>query len=1544
MNNRPEFGVAGGDKKSKNMKHWQIVLIAVAMQIVFFPALMQAVTFQAETQEGIMATYEVIDESAKTCQIGIGINGYVVSTSTAVASGTAGTVTIPSTVNGYTVIAVSWGAFRGCKNLTTVVLPNTIEIIKPYAFLSSSITSIDIPASVTTISSSAFASCSNLESVTLHDGLTAIENGAFSECSKLASITIPQSVQTIASQAFFNCRGLESVVIDNAPVNIAEKAFYINYGSVLTSLDLGNAVTAIGNSAFSGCPVTSLDIPGTVKAIGNSAFGGNNLSTLTLHEGLESIGNNAFQGNRDNIAVPTLTLPNTVKSIGNQAFRGWIAITDLIIPESVETIGEQAFYGCSALTTVKFGKHVKTVGDAAFSGCTALTKVDIGDLKNWCGIDFGPATYGVSSYNDTFGRYINPANPLVYTRKIVLNDEVLDELVIPSDVTEIKSYTFNNCLRFDKVTIPSSVQRIGKGVFAGCSDLTTVDFKSNSNLQDIGAGAFYGCTGIETMTIPTGVTEFGNATFQGCSNLTNINIPSGVTQISDYMFYGCRKLSTINLPANTEYIGSGAFYGCSALTRIDIPSTVEIIGTEAFLNCTGLTGVYISDLAKWCGMKFGNYQYQGSNWQPTDKISNPLYYAHNLYLNNQLIVDLTIPTGVETIEQFVFQGANCIESVVFPNTVTTLSKGAFWNCVNLDAITIPSSVTSMANNVFGVAKNIKVYVDNTETWLKNNFGLGFNNLSVSIELYAGGVRVNDLVTPTEVTSIGDYALTRLLLNSVTLHKDVESIHFRSLYNTNVKTLICQSKFAPELSGGSSFQNVKKLSAIYVPVGKGTAYKNKWTNHEAIIKEADVAMTGTQTSENISEMKFAYSAINGSPVAYMDLSGATLDESVTAETLKEGDESGNVLYYLPTESEITGDNIIKNNVAASVSLTMGEPVFVPHDFTATSLSYSCSLTKGKAATLCLPYNCAVPSGMKAYSLSDTDDEGLPVFAAANNIVANEAFLVVPSSPLATIDDADVDVVATPDEMPDGGNNDFEFRGTLTEISNADAAAMGAYVLGDDRTWHKVTTDDPTVTIPAGSAYLVPKANKGASFGTVLDIPTPITFADAEVKRICVENWDTDGDGELSYAEAAAVTDLGTVFQSNMVITSFDELRYFTGITSLSGTFLGCGYLVSLKLPVSLTRIESNAFFTCSKLEAIEIPAGVTYISGSAFSYTSHLMSISVDTNNENYDSRDNSNAIIKTSTNELVRACNTTVIPPSVTSIGSAAYKYMNFFTEVTIPATVQTIKAGAFQGNDYLSSVTVEHTTPIEIDQATFSNRANATLYVPYGSKAAYEAATGWSEFREIVEIVPDNISITMATTSGSPRYAIGYSSNVGLDFTNVEKVKAWIATGYTDKGTVLLSRIKVVPPYTGLYLSTEEPGVTVEVPTTEDRVYYANLLLPVVGQITVSPTETIDDVEYTFYGVGTLNGKPSFAQFTNTQSYGPNKSLLRVPSSYVPAAARSAGYFDVEFTDDEATPIRDITVSGSDIQADYYDLQGRKISVVKKGLYIRNGKKVFVR
>lgn len=360
-------------------------------------------------------------------------------------------------------------------------------------------------------------------------------------------------------------------------------------------------------------------------------------------------------------------------------------------------------------------------------------------------------------------------------------------------------------------------------------------------------------------------------------------------------------------------------------------------------------------------------------------------------------------------------------------------------------------------------------------------------------------------------------------------------------------------------------------------------------------------------------------------------------------------------------------------------------------------------------------------------------------------------------------------------------------------------------------------------------------------------------------------------------------------------------------------------------------------------SIEIPANVSNIDSNVLGYTTKLTSITVDEANSTFDSRGNCNAIINTATNSLVRACRTTVIPSSVTSIASSAYSFTNGIIAVIIPATVQSIDSYAFGPCIDLVTVTVECRTPLIINQYTFSNRANATLHVPYGAKAAYEAATGWKEFKEIVEEIPESISVTMATASGSAREAVGYSSAYGLDFTDVEHVSAWIASGYTSSGVVLMSRVKIAPPSTGLYLTTDEPGVTVEVPVTNQSVYYANLLLPVVNKTTISPTETIDGVDYSFFAVGTLNGRPSFAPFTSTQNYGPNKCVLRVPTQYVPAPSRVAG-FDVEFLDDEPTTIRNIEKPIGSDDADFYDLQGRKVSVLKKGIYVRRGKKIVIR
>lgn len=123
---------------------------------------------------------------------------------------------------------------------------------------------------------------------------------------------------------------------------------------------------------------------------------------------------------------------------------------------------------------------------------------------------------------------------------------------------------------------------------------------------------------------------------------------------------------------------------------------------------------------------------------------------------------------------------------------------------------------------------------------------------------------------------------------------------------------------------------------------------------------------------------------------------------------------------------------------------------------------------------------------------------------------------------------------------------------------------------------------------------------ASTVSFADVPEGnITFEDEAVKAICVANWDTNGDGELSYAEATSVTTIGTVFRGN-AITSFNEFQYFTGLTSIENfAFQYCGSLTSLIIPEGVTSIGSEVFHSCSSLTSVTIPSSVTSIGSRPF---------------------------------------------------------------------------------------------------------------------------------------------------------------------------------------------------------------------------------------------------------------------------------------------------------------------------------------------------------
>ena len=278
---------------------------------------------------------------------------------------------------------------------------------------------------------------------------------------------------------------------------------------------------------------------------------------------------------------------------------------------------------------------------------------------------------------------------------------------------------------------------------------------------------------------------------------------------------------------------------------------------------------------------------------------------------------------------------------------------------------------------------------------------------------------------------------------------------------------------------------------------------------------------------------------------------------------------------------------------------------------------------------------------------------------------------------------------------------------------------------------------------------------------------IDFKDAEVKRICVENWDTSGDGEISYKEAKAVTNLNKKFAGNKIIESFDELQYFTGLKALDyqegGQFDNCEKLETITLPEGLEKIGEATFNYCRALKAINIPASVTdmsYLGG----WYEEMTTITVATGNTVYDSRGGCNAVIEIASNTLISGCNKTVIPSTVTSIGDFAFNscvtdsivipgsvktigksaFVNCkFTGVGLPASITSIDEAAFAGCTNIKHVTSDIANPFGIADNTFADIVyeTAILWVPSEDAVAkYGAADGWKKFKNI-KIMTVNVS-----------------------------------------------------------------------------------------------------------------------------------------------------------------------------------------------------------
>ena len=653
-------------------------------------------------------------------------------------------ITIPASVT-----YIGGSAFSGCSSLSSIIIPEGVMSIERYAFSGcSSLTTITIPDGVTTLPYDVFSGCSGLIAVNVGNGVTEIRERTFLDCSALKVVVIGKNVTSISDGAF---RKIIPIAVNLSPgyrdyywaeqtIHASEASFvgdYLFYDHVLfeyigddTNLVLPNYkeqnYEIASNTFYDRYFITSVDIPEGVTCIGDSTFYGcGSLASITIPESVAWVGGGALDG-----TAWYEEQPNGVAYAGNvlYKYKGEMPEnTSIDVRKGTLGIGEDAFSNCSGLVTVNIPESTTAIGSWAFAGCCNLGSITIPD--------------SVTRIEDC----------------VFSGCSSLVSVVVPENVESVGGHAFEGCSSLISITNLEKVREIGDYAFYDCSSLTSIDTGYASSLGD---STFVGCNSLERVVLNCSTigtcfnglpmikevvlgkyvrgTEMYPA-FSGCTNLERVTF--NCTNVGNW-FRNNTAIKKVILGEGVTAVENDAFANCSGLTSITIGKNVTVIGDgeinsscRVFDNCTSLKQVVFEDGNK--DLFVGCNVYSSSSRPSSREKPEGLFYdcpLEKVYLGRNLSYYTDRRTGYSP-----FYNKGTLTSLAIGPEVTRIGDYAFSDCA-LDSITCYAEVppTCYANTFDGVNTSIPVYVpeasvadyQSAEVW--KDF-LGFVGVDTEIE-------------------------------------------------------------------------------------------------------------------------------------------------------------------------------------------------------------------------------------------------------------------------------------------------------------------------------------------------------------------------------------------------------------------------------------------------------------------------------------------------------------------------------------------------------------------------------------------------------------------------------------------------------------------------------------------------------------------------------------------------------------------------------------------------------------------------------------------
>ena len=854
-------------------------------------------------------------------------------------------------------------------------------------------------------------------------------------------------------------------------------------------------------------------------------------------------------------------------------------------------------------------------------------------------------------------------------------------------------------------------------------DIYTVNFPDG--MTTVGSMAMYNLTNLTTINWDGNtVTHIYESAFLYCYNLPQLTLPTSVTYIGQSAFRYCSGMLQVILPNSLKTISNYAFCNCTSLTQLTLPQGVTSIGEYAFQGCSNLTTLYVDSSDPY----FGRYSFSGCHLETIDFRNSRAVINYDAF-NPAPYLTTIKAKKIQSIGSNAFYNCPQLVTLQLGDSLQLIGDLAFYNCNSLRTLHFPATLTSFYATSFKYCyalDTITVHPANTKYDSRNNCNAAIETATNKVIL--GCCKS---VIPAGTTTIGRSAFYDCVrLKSVSLPTGLQSIEASAFYDCDSLQTVVLPEGLQSL-GDEAFASCSQLTTINLPnsvtsIGCG------------VFKNCNRITTPIYNTTYFVYLPTSYQGAYSIPGA---------PQKIACEAFYNCDGLTSVL--IPSSvTEIYGSAFKNSDNLQTAPLPAGLT------FLGSSAFENCSaLTSSEIPQGVPKLNNYVFSGCTNLQ-SVTPSEGLQTIGAyAFNGCSSLPSIVIPNT-VSSI-----------------GEYAFRYCSSLSTITfPASLTGFGRDVLESCSNLRSIVWNVRTFNnISAGDYRYDP-------FYSVRGQITDFSFGDSVQvipSNLCYNMYQL-----TALSLGANIQTIG-----NNVFTGCDNIKsvYWNLRTCADPQMYTNSVFYPLRDSIteftfgdSVRHIPAFLCHSMSRLRELRIPANVSSIGSFAFRYVNALDSISVDEDNNYYDSRNNCNALIESASDVLLLGCYKTVFPYDITGIGDCAFRNVRKLRSVVLPEDVVFVGPEAFNGchdvktlllndqletiDDYafqdcdsvvtltlpenvstiglrafahcssLEAINCTSPNPPTIDGTSFS-WTTCPIYVPCEYIAGYRSAPNWSDF-----------------------------------------------------------------------------------------------------------------------------------------------------------------------------------------------------------------------